>query len=61
MRRSQAVASITGFVPAEIAALEAMRKSNHFHYAWSVPYLPFTQQDVNLFEPLMAQTATTGQ
>jgi len=53
MRRDQAVAAIAGFVPAEITALDALRKSNRFHYAWSVPYLPFTQQDVDLFEPLM--------
>jgi TPR repeat protein len=55
MRREQAVLSVAGFVPTEIASLAAMRKSNHFHYDWSVPYLPFTQQDANLFEPLMGQ------
>jgi hypothetical protein len=54
MRRDQAVLGITGFVPAEIAALDAMRRSNHFHYSWSVPYLPFTQQDATLFEPLLS-------
>jgi TPR repeat protein len=51
-RRNQAILGITSFVYSERLALEQLRASNHFHYAWSVPYLPFQQQDVDLFEPL---------
>ncbi len=51
-RRSQAVGGITSFVYTEKLALDQMRAANHFHYAWSVPYLPFQQQDVDLFAPL---------
>ena len=52
-RRDQVVAGIVSFVPTEIASLQGMRKSNHFHYGWSVPYLPFPQKEVDLFEPLI--------
>jgi hypothetical protein len=45
------VPGIAGFVPAEIHALNLLRSGNHFHYAWSVPYLPFRQDDVDMFEP----------
>jgi TPR repeat protein len=51
----QAILAISSFVPTEITALDALRKSNHYHYDWSVPYLPFTQQDAILFEPLMGR------
>ena len=51
-RRSQALGGITSFVYTEKLALDQMRAANHFHYAWSVPYLPFQQQDVDLFAPL---------
>ncbi len=50
-RRNQAILGITSFVFSEKLALDQLRASNHFHYAWSVPYLPFQQQDVDLFEP----------
>jgi hypothetical protein len=54
MVRSQGVAGVSGFVPAEIASLNRLRGSNHFHYGASVPYLPFAQQDADLFESVLA-------
>lgn len=51
--RDQALAGITSFVPAELAALDRLRKSNHFHYGASVPYLPFSQQETDLFESVL--------
>jgi hypothetical protein len=51
--RDQVIAGVAAFVPTEISTLASMRRSNHFHYGWSVPYLPFGQQEVNLFEALM--------
>jgi len=51
----QVMAGITGFVPAEIAELKQIRLSSRFHYAWSVPYLPFSQADVDRFEPLLSR------
>jgi len=56
-RRNQAIGGIASFVATEKIALEQLRASNHFHYAWSVPYLPFQQQDVDLFAPLFPGTA----
>ena len=53
--RKQAIAGISVFVPAEIDSLKQRRLSNHFHYAWSAPYLPFTQMDVDLFTPLLSR------
>jgi TPR repeat protein len=50
---SLVVSGITNFVPFEINSLRQMRQGNHFHYAWSVPYLPFGQNEVDLFEPIM--------
>jgi TPR repeat protein len=51
-RRSQAILGITSFVTSERVALDLLKSSNHFHYSWIVPYLPFQQQDVDLFAPL---------
>lgn len=51
-RRQLIIPGIASFVSTEIVALKDMRKSNHFHYSWSVPYLPFAQQDVDLFTPV---------
>jgi hypothetical protein len=48
-----AARGVAGFVGPELAALDTMRRSNRFHFGWSVPYLPFTQGDVDMFEPLM--------
>ena len=54
IRYNTVVPGIIGFVPTEIRALEKERMSNHFHYAWSVPYLPFRQQDVDQFAPFVS-------
>ena len=54
-QREMAIPGIAGFVPGEFDALQAMRKANHFHYAWSVPYLPFSQQDVDLYLPFFGK------
>ncbi len=51
--RDQVIAGVAAFVPTEISTLVSMRQSNHFHYGWSVPYLPFGQQEVNFFEALL--------
>lgn len=56
LRINTVVPGIVGFVPTEISTLEKLRASNHFHYAWSVPYLPFRQQDVDLFAPFVSHT-----
>jgi hypothetical protein len=49
----QIIRGIAGFVPVEINALVHIRRSNPFHYNWSVPYLPFGQQEVNLFSSMI--------
>lgn len=54
IRASTVVPGIVGFVPTEIRELERLRASNRFRYGWSVPYLPFRQQDVDLFTALVA-------
>lgn len=56
IRSNTVVPGIVGFVPTEIRTLEKERASNHFHYAWSVPYLPFRQQDVDQFAPFVSHT-----
>lgn len=56
LRFNMVVPAIIGFVPTEIRALEKLRASNKFHYGWSVPYLPFRQQDVDLFAPFVTHT-----
>lgn len=56
IRYNTVVPGIVGFVPTEIRSLEKERASNHFHYAWSVPYLPFRQQDVDQFAPFVSHT-----
>jgi TPR repeat protein len=53
--QEQMVAGISGFVPAEIGELKKLRQANRFKYSWPVPYLPFTQQEVDLFESAYAQ------
>lgn len=50
-RHEQVISSITAFVPLELANLAAMKKANRFHYKWTVPYLPFSQPEVDLFAP----------
>lgn len=56
LKLNTVVPGIIGFVPTEIRALEKSRASNKFHYAWSVPYLPFRQEDVDLFSPFVSNT-----
>lgn len=56
IQRNTVVPGIIGFVPVEIRSLEKLRESNHFHYAWSVPYLPFRQDDADLFAAYIAHT-----
>lgn len=56
LRYNTVIPGIIGFVPTEVRALAKERASNHFHYGWSVPYLPFRQQDVDLFEPFVSHT-----
>lgn len=56
VQADNAVQGIVGFVVTEQRQLEQMRQSNRFHYAWSVPYLPFSQGDVDLFEPVVKGT-----
>lgn len=56
IRFNTVVPGIVGFVPTEIRSLEKERASNHFHYAWSVPYLPFRQQDVDQFATFVSHT-----
>jgi TPR repeat protein len=52
--QEQMVAGVSGFVPAEIGELRKLRQANRFRYSWPVPYLPFTQQEVELFESAYA-------
>ena len=51
--QTMAVKGIAGFVFSENENLTKSRQSNHFHYGWGVPFLPFAQTEVNLFEPLI--------
>ena len=44
---------VSGFVKAEIAAIQKMKEANKFHFSWSVPFLPFTQSEVDLYSPIM--------
>jgi hypothetical protein len=50
-----AVQGIASFAVTEVRALEQSRQTNRFHYSWSVPYLPFAQRDVDLYEPVMKE------
>jgi hypothetical protein len=47
------IRGIATFVVSERLALEQLRRTDRFHYGWSVPYLPFAQVDVDLYEPVM--------
>lgn len=49
------IKGIVSFVVTEQRALEQLRQANRFHHSWSVPYLPFNQGDVDLFEPVMKE------
>lgn len=54
-QQEQMIAGVSGFVPAEIGELKKLRQANRFKYSWPVPYLPFTQQEVDLFESAYAR------
>ncbi len=54
-QREQIISGVASFVPMEIETLKNMRKSNKFYYSWSVPYLPFSQAETDLFEPLLTK------
>jgi len=47
--RQQAAVGIAHLVGTQVQDLAAARKGNSFHYGMAVPYLPFTQDDVDLF------------
>ena len=44
---------VAGFVKTEIVAIQKLKDANKFHFSWSVPFLPFTQNDVDLFIPFI--------
>lgn len=50
------IRGITTFVISETQALDQLRRADRFHHVWSVPYLPFAQVDVDLYEPVMKET-----
>jgi TPR repeat protein len=50
-----AIKGIVSFVVTERRVLEQLQQTNRFHYSWSVPYLPFSQGDADLFEPVMKE------
>ena len=47
--RQQAAVGIAHLVGTQVQDLAAARKGNSFHYGMAVPYLPFTQDDVDSF------------
>jgi len=49
--RQQAAFGLARTVGMEIQQLAAARKATSFHFGMSVPFLPFTQDDVDLFAP----------
>jgi TPR repeat protein len=50
-----AIDGIAAFAVTEQRLLEQLRQANRFHHFWSVPYLPFGQADVDLYEPVMKE------
>jgi hypothetical protein len=53
--RDQAIAGVGAYVVGELANLKALRNSNKFRYSLPAPYLPFGQQEMNLFEKFLPQ------
>ena len=49
------IKGIVSFAVTERRTLDQLRQANRFHDAWSVPYLPFGQGDVDLFESVMKE------
>lgn len=56
--RDQAVAGVGAYVVGELANLKALRSSNKFRYSLPTPYLPFGQQEMNLFEKFLPAQAS---
>jgi hypothetical protein len=54
-RSEIAVINIAGFATKELAALTQQRRANKLHPEKSVPYLPFTQADVELFDTIYSR------
>ncbi|MFS2023466.1 hypothetical protein [Massilia sp. CT11-137] len=52
----RAVRDIATFAAAERRLLEQSRRANRFRQFQSVPYLPFSQGDVDLYEPVMKES-----
>lgn len=48
-----AAGRITGFIRVELESIQKLKRGNKFHFNWSVPFLPFTQSEVDLFLPVM--------
>ena len=55
--RDQAIAGVGAYVVGELTNLKALRNSNKFRYSIPAPYLPFGQQEMNLFEKYLPQEA----
>jgi hypothetical protein len=55
--RQQAAIGIAHLVGTQVQDLAAARKGNSFHYGMAVPYLPFTQDDVDLFASTVGSPA----
>ena len=53
--RDQAIAGVGAYVVGELSNLKALRSSNKFRYSLPAPYLPFGQQEMNLFEKFLPQ------
>jgi TPR repeat protein len=47
------VRAMTAFAISEQRLLDQRRRSDRSHVSWSVPFLPFRQSEVDLFEPVM--------
>lgn len=43
---------VTGVIPMEVNEINISKRTNHFHYSWSVPYLPFTATEATNLEAL---------
>lgn len=48
-KRQEIINGIASFIKLEEQTIKRERAANRFYYAWPVAYLPFNQQDVDLF------------
>lgn len=55
--RQQAALAVAHMVGNQVQELNASRKANNFHFGKPVPYLPFTQDDVDLFAAAFGQSS----